>query len=205
MSSPWNLPFGVAGPSADVQSGCAAGVPGAQPQVLLPHSSGGDRDHACQGETPVCRWAAGPYSLLGQQDFCSRQPTAAGVGRSLCFDRDSQIKAFVLRRHVMGKGNYTHLSALCLTATNSQWTHRSGGVCRHVKNDNSQEWKVKPPHGVLFFSVQPTWRSGRRSCSRCGRAMPGCPRPCRSQQPASSTGRSSSQPARRRTTSWGAR
>lgn len=70
MSTPWNLPFGIAVPSADVQSGCAAGVPGAQPQALQPRSSGGVRDHA--RVRPLC--------ASGQQGLCSRhRPLPLGL------------------------------------------------------------------------------------------------------------------------------
>lgn len=65
------------------------------------------------------------------------QATAAGVGRSLCFARDSQIKAFVLCRHVMAKGNYTHLSALPLIATNWCWTCRGGGCLQTGKEQHT--------------------------------------------------------------------
>lgn len=61
-------------------------------------------------------WTLQPVMTAGL--LSQTQATAAGAGRSLCFDRDSQIKASVLCRHVMAKGNYTHLSALPLIATN---------------------------------------------------------------------------------------
>lgn len=48
-----------------VLQGCQVPAPGAAAQEV----TGTER---CQGETPVCKWAAGPYSLLWQQGSCSR-------------------------------------------------------------------------------------------------------------------------------------
>lgn len=79
--------------------------------------------HTAQEVKGPCTARVRPLCADGQLEpaltaglLLQTQATAAGLGRSLCFDRDSQIKAFVLRRHVMAKGNYTHLSALPLIA-----------------------------------------------------------------------------------------
>lgn len=105
-------------PSADVQSGFVAGVPGVQPWVPQPQGPGGARTMHCQGGTPCANGQLDPTACSTAGLLFQTQATAAGVGRSLCFDRDSQIKAFVVRRQVMAKGNYTHLSAPPVIATN---------------------------------------------------------------------------------------
>lgn len=79
--------------------------------------SAGVKPLSADGGDPSCQ--LNPTACFDSRTFVpDTQVTVAGVDRSLCFGRDSQIKAYVLLGRAIAKGNYVHLSIPDLITTN---------------------------------------------------------------------------------------